>query len=541
MNNSLKKCSNITSTIFHQSELIVINDSTKNTTRVLNDTTNYNVPFLAQDVCYNKDLDLIIATGKDGILKFYDRNSNERINFIPIGKEDRIILTPENYYWATKGALDGVGYTIKGKAYSFDQFDLVYNRPDKVIQAYSGSDDELIAMYTLAYEKRIKKLGLSQDSLMIDLTKTPEIILDFSDVPSTVKEAYISVPVSIRDSYVDLQSIHCQINGVPVFEKSLPEISGANYSGKLDLELSKGANLIQISASNKLGIESLKQEFNIFNETKKNTKPNAYIVTIGVSEYKLKGYNLKYAHKDASDIIKTFEKSAIFNKVYTQMFIDSQVDTSIISTITEFVSGATVNDIVIVFYAGHGLLDEELNYYLASYNTEFSNPRNSSILYADLENILSNTKSRKKVLLLDACHSGEIDKEEVTQDFKEVQLTSDALAFRGGGTIVINKTSSIFELSKTLFADLRENNGSFVISSAGGAEYAIEGDAWNNGLFTFALINGLANKEADLNKDKKIMMSELQKYILDRVANLSNGRQIPTSRVENLKSNFRIW
>jgi hypothetical protein len=47
--------------------------------------------------------------------------------------------------------------------------------------------------------------------------------------------------------------------------------------------------------------------------------------------------------------------------------------------------------------------------------------------------------------------------------------------------------------------------------------------------------------EADLNGDKKIMLSELQSYLFSKVAELTDGKQRPTSRVENLTNDFRIW
>jgi hypothetical protein len=115
------------------------------------------------------------------------------------------------------------------------------------------------------------------------------------------------------------------------------------------------------------------------------------------------------------------------------------------------------------------------------------------------------------------------------------------LIFRGNTRTVSNKYDiNSFDLSKSLFADMRLNNGSTVVSSAGGAEFAIEGDEWNNGVFTFCLLKGLKDKEADLNKDKVIMLSELQKFIQLEVVKISQGLQTPTSRVENINNDFRL-
>ena len=99
----------------------------------------------------------------------------------------------------------------------------------------------------------------------------------------------------------------------------------------------------------------------------------------------------------------------------------------------------------------------------------------------------------------------------------------------------------ILELSKLLFVDMRLSQGSNIISSASGTEYAIEGDEWENGLFTFVLKKAIIDKLADLNGDKSIEIMELQIYLRGEVSTLSGGKQNPLSRKENAKNNFIIW
>ena len=91
-----------------------------------------------------------------------------------------------------------------------------------------------------------------------------------------------------------------------------------------------------------------------------------------------------------------------------------------------------------------------------------------------------------------------------------------------------------------LFSDFRKGTGATVISSATGTEFAYESAAWNNGVFTFSLINGLKSKTADQNKDNVIRVSELKAYALNNVDKLTQGQQHPTSRIENTHNNFII-
>jgi hypothetical protein len=101
--------------------------------------------------------------------------------------------------------------------------------------------------------------------------------------------------------------------------------------------------------------------------------------------------------------------------------------------------------------------------------------------------------------------------------------------------------STALEMSKTVFSDLRQNSGATIISSAGGTEAAFEGEKWNNGLFTHCLLNGMQNYKADFNGDKKITLSELQKFVGEEVNRLSEGKQSPTYRMENTVLDYELW
>ena len=47
--------------------------------------------------------------------------------------------------------------------------------------------------------------------------------------------------------------------------------------------------------------------------------------------------------------------------------------------------------------------------------------------------------------------------------------------------------------------------------------------------------------KADLNKDKIITVSEIQKYVSTEVSILSDGAQTPTSRIQNNVLDYRVW
>ena len=98
-----------------------------------------------------------------------------------------------------------------------------------------------------------------------------------------------------------------------------------------------------------------------------------------------------------------------------------------------------------------------------------------------------------------------------------------------------------FELMRMMFDDFNNDNGIQVISASAGSEYALESDRWHNGVFTYSVIHALSDPRTDLDKDGKITVNELKRYVSDKVVELTEGKQNPTARKENLENNWVIW
>ena len=93
---------------------------------------------------------------------------------------------------------------------------------------------------------------------------------------------------------------------------------------------------------------------------------------------------------------------------------------------------------------------------------------------------------------------------------------------------------------RELFADVSKGTGAVVISAAGGKEYALESKQWNNGVFTYCVRKALEENAADKNGDKEISISELKEYVSREVETLTQGKQKPTSRKENLEFDWKV-
>jgi len=472
------------------------------------------------------------ATGKEDLLMVADG-------------DNYILKTSENFYKVSKEGYDLVTFRIGNRAYPFEQFDAVFNRPDLVLKKMECTDSALISLYEMAYQKRIKKLGLIP-STTVSLTDIPKTkIMNSANIPAVTEKATVPVTLEMTDTK-GLVSYNIWINNVPVHGKKGKVItSKTKLAITEEISLIHGVNKIQIACRNSAGYESLMQTIYVEKTGAAPTR-DLYLITIGTSEYKDSRYNLTYAVKDAQDLVTLMRENTggIYSSVKTKSLLNEEVTATNVEALKAFLATSKPDDVVMVFVAGHGVLDNDFNYYFGTHDMDFNNPSVKGLAYEKLEGILDGIKANKKILIMDTCHSGEIDKEDVFfVEVTEEQESTEDISFRAVGDAVEQKETGATptRLMGELFNDLRRGTGSTVISSAGGAEFAMESDQWRNGLFTYCLLKGLQSRTADLNGDGSIMLVELQEYVVTKVTALSNGKQIPNTRMQNLELDFKFW
>jgi WD40 repeat protein len=465
--------------------------------------------------------------------------------FIAENKE-WVIWNKEGYFTSSKKGAKYVGYHVNqgksnaAKFYPFDQFDVKYNRPDIILKELGMADSATINLYERAYFKRLKKLGIAEEDLQSDIHAPALNILKY-----TRSGQLLSMNVKASDSKYALSRLHVFVNDVPVYGRrglDIKEKDLQHFEQTIEVELMGGENKVQVSVMNNKGVESLRETVYVTGE--QAGEQDLYLVSIGVSEYKNPKFSLAYAAKDAEDMVTAFEGNSMYGTVHHKVLVNEQVTREKIIELKEFLKTAKTNDVVMLFVAGHGVLDQNLDYYYATWDLDFQKPSGRGISYAELEELFDGIKAIRKLLIMDTCHSGELDKDDVEQVLADPVETGDVV-FRSGASVTeirerqgLKKTN---EVMKEMFNDLNRGTGATVISSAGGAEFAMESAEWKNGLFTYCLLSGLRSGTADLNKDGRIFISELRSYVQMTVTELSKGKQMPAARFENISLDYAIW
>ncbi len=498
-------------------------------------------------------------------------SSGYRITHLKLGEHN--VFADSSYYKAPKEALDAIGLRVGSHAFPVENFDVLYNRPDLLMKRIGISPASEVELYHRAYLKRKARHALTAGEAAdsFNLEHFPEAdILNRGDLPAATAEEKVTFRIGVLDETFGLESWNIFVNGIPLFGDDGKEIktkAGEYAEVEAEVALLEGENRIKITAVNKSGIRSIPVQ-RIINREAEGTgvgKTDIYVITIGVSDYEQDEYDLQYAAKDAGDLqdlfspvdslsFGTFEKfnfpKDYYGEIHRINLTDAEVNRSSVRKLKEKLAQSRPGDMVLVFLAGHGMLDQEGAYYFAGHDMDFSDPAERGISFQDIQGLFDGIPARKRVLFMDTCQSGELDDtatEATPESVPAVHTYGDtrivANMKRGVTTLTTGSAGAgtdEFALMKELFADFN-STGTVIISAASGTGFALENDTWKNGVFTYSVIQGLSEYKADMDGNRRITVSELKEYILKEVEILTEGRQTPTTRQENLEFDFRVW
>jgi hypothetical protein len=509
--------------------------------------------------------------------KIYQANENGGISIISRNKND--LKETEILYLFSNGGFflsekDGdfylqrnvpphlINYAIGKSVFPFEQFDLRLNRPDIVLDRLGAPKEAIEAAKSLR-EKRLKRMGVTEDMLQPDF-HLPELQI-VGDVPATTTKDQLDFQIKATDDKYPLDRLRVYVNNVLINGtegESLRDQKTQSLERTIPIKLASGRNKIQVSVLNSAGAESLYANAEV-NCTADRPKPKLYTVALGVSQYDRPEWCLKYAAKDATDLINKIKEKAgsSYSEVKPLLLTDKEVTKESAAKIKEFLSGATIDDTVLIFMAGHGILDDKYDYYFGTTDIDPAKPSERGMPYEAIDTILAEVPSLRKALLMDTCHAGELDddekKELATSDGKGTLPAASSIAADSAikGTVAMRAIgtrgmtvkavegakgkSDWYEKLQDMFVDLRRGSGATVISSSQGAEYAFESSEQSNGLFTYALMEALDGK-ATPNENGQITISTIGDYVKKRVQDLTKGKQNPNLRGVNLEEDFTL-
>jgi WD40 repeat protein len=469
---------------------------------------------------------------------------------IQLKDNNHIITIPNSkYYMCSKDASKMMHYVTDDlKVIGFEQLDPVYNRPDKVLEHISkymeDVDQGMIDNYRKAWEKRAERLGLDMEKLGTGALEVPEAeIVNADDLAYYNTTGTIQVHLKATDKQHQLLRYNVIVNEVPLFGSVGVNLSNRNvkdFDTTITVPLSVGQNKIQVSTMNALGLENFKYPTYINYTPEIPIDSKTIFVGIAVDSFIQSNYNLTYCVKDVRDLSQVMKSNA--NNTELILLTNSAVNRDNVLALKRRLLATSVNDRVIISCSSHGVLDDENQFYLAMHDMDFQNPIARGLAFSELEGLLDSIPARKKIILLDACNSGLNDETKLlTKDLKSSDRND--LTTRGAGVerIDAKKENDDFQTMLELYVNVENLSGVTVISAAGGSEAALEGiriddKKIENGIFTYAILEYIQQ-----NTQKNLSVNSLKKYVENRVEELTNGLQKPTSRQETMEVDWDVF
>jgi uncharacterized caspase-like protein len=143
-------------------------------------------------------------------------------------------------------------------------------------------------------------------------------------------------------------------------------------------------------------------------------KPKLHALFVGVTNYTNPDYNeIQYSAHDADALAVAWlaQKGGLYADVEVKI-VDNPSKPDEDPTRSNVVNGlywlqrtAKSRDLTLIFLAGHGYLDAKQNFWFLTRDADLSKLRDTAISTDDLHDLISSIPG-KKVLFIDACHSG---------------------------------------------------------------------------------------------------------------------------------------
>lgn len=474
--------------------------------------------------------------------EFSLKTMTQRFTCTPSSKNGLNFFLPNGEYSVDKDDVKKYYFKSNGSLYDFAQFDVKYNRPDQVYATLSYPDSNLVHLLRESFYKRLHNIGLTSNQKNT-YNKPPVIyIANRETISSTTSNAEIRVEVAAMDTFSGIRSFQILVNDVPLYGSAGKHmrVKAGNWFKSLEtIKLSQGRNKIGVYVTNELGITSLNENIYVTYKPTYQVKSKTYFVGIGISDYESTSRNLTYAVKDIKDLDSVM-RSRYESDYIDTVLTDGQVTVNNIASLKKLLKATDIEDRVIIAVSGHGVLDDSLNFYLATALTDRSHPGEYGVAYDLIESLLDSIPARKKVLLVDACYSGETDRDATIEQRNlsaaDVQKAVQAAKDKVRNSKLTGGAETSFEYMLELYADTRKGNGSIVFSGARGDEQANEGDRWQNGAFTHSILEVFSNC-----KHNSLLTSVFRDAVSQRVSEITDGRQRPISRKDNPNYDWIIW
>jgi hypothetical protein len=224
-----------------------------------------------------------------------------------------------------------------------------------------------------------------------------------------------------------------------------------------------------------------------------------WAVIIGVGRYTAMP-SLKFTDDDAYRVysfLRSPEGGSLPENQITILIDESATRENILRTMRQYFLKADANDVVMLYFSGHGLEGCFLPVDYDGYNNK--------LRHEEVKQIFNQSRAKHKLCIADACHSGSLN------------FGNGNFAAKGPAPVTLDRFYKAFEDA---------DGGIALLMSSKAEELSLEDHGLRQGVFTYYVLRGLKGA-ADRNGDYLITIRELYQYVYASVREYTANVQTP--------------
>ena len=457
------------------------------------------------------------AATYDGTLRGWDlKTSQELFTIYFPGEKEWVVTAPSGLFDASPGAMRMMYFVVGTEVVDLEQLKERYFEPG-LLQKILGLSTEPMRSVT----------GFDSVALY------PKVYLRLDTLKSNLHISLIP-----RNGGIGKVSVF--INGKEIIEDAnLPGNFDNTRDTELDINLEAYAryfladslNVLSVRAYNEAGWlksgphtmelpavlrRSKGDGDNDAGQALMERAPTLHVLAVGTANYAGTELDLRYSGKDARDIVLAFGqigKQLFRDSVYVTLLTTDTSKTAMHPTkeniqkaFESIKKRAKAEDILVVYFSGHGIAygeaDRALFYYLTqeigSFDLSDAGVREKRTVSSnELTRWINDIPAMKQVLILDACNSAKI-------------LESLSVKSRSLGT------SQIRALDR-----MKDRTGMFVLTGSAADKVSYEAGEFEQGLLTYSILQFV--KTLGNQGDHPVDVMNLFQYACDKVPELARG------------------
>ena len=470
-----------------------------------------------------------VAAYGDGTIRWHDveHDGQELLAFFPHADRKRWVLwTPEGYYDCSADGESLIGWHVnRGKDQAADfypasQFREQFYRPD-VIQAVLATRDVAAAVKQADAARGLTTPAPTATQVIQQMA--PPVVelttggtLGELELPAGTTKA--TIRYRVRGSTNEpVRLVSLRVDGRPV-EATAPVPADASAEAEATVPVPDKDCIIAVLAENRYAV-SEPALLRIRRATAPSATPEVtaqgklYVLAVGVSLLKNQGQlkdlaKLEYADDDAGLFAKTLsDQTRLYTGIESKILADEKATAGdILDGLDWLKNSVTRDDTAMILMAGHGEADEQGRYTFCAHDYDRTRRLRTGVGFEAIKLALGAIRGQT-YLFLDACSAG--------------------AGLGAGAKVDVNGLLNM----------LRDRNVN-VITFAGcdGASQSFESDDLKQGVFTWAVCQGLSGQAAAPGSTE-VTLFDLQRYVDATVKSQTGNQQVPAFTTPDMTQN----